>query len=96
MNVRIEKIKKHFRDNKEIYIGSAIGAVVGVVAGMVIAAKINAAKDGPSIFATPASVADTIAEGESLMREVQELVDYEVAAAREQEARAAMRIVDAA
>lgn len=88
MNVRIEKIKKHFRDHKEIYIGSAIGAVAGVVIGLVVAKKINAANDGPPLFGTPASVADTIAEGDSLMREVQELIDYEVNAAKEHEAKA--------
>jgi len=45
MNVRIEKIKKHFRDHKEIYIGSAIGAVAGVVIGLVVAKKIKTTAD---------------------------------------------------
>ena len=62
MSARTEKIKKHFRDNKEIYIGSAIGAVAGVVIGLVIAKKINAANGRPMSLAEIIAYENTTAE----------------------------------
>jgi predicted PurR-regulated permease PerM len=41
MNERVDRIKKHFKENKKVYIGVTAGLVVGVVAGVFITTHTN-------------------------------------------------------
>jgi hypothetical protein len=90
MNARIAKIKKHFRDNYKTYIGAVVGLAAGVAAGLVIVSKINAAKEkqgNPQLVLQEREMtsAEVIAEGESLRKEIDELISSEVAKAKKNE-----------